>query len=368
MSTTTQTLTEDTARLNLKGDSTPLRIAEHQPADKEKYRYARFLPHYTTSLKLPPLEPFEHVDIGHEALKDPNPRSFLNGASVSNITPSFGVEVKDGVDLTKLDRKQRAQLALYVAQKGVVVFRNQQAFIDADPRWQIDDWGTTFGRIHIHPVSGQPKDFPELHLVFRDAVATTDEYPDSDRLNNTTIHSDVTYELQPPGLTTLFLYETPESGGDTLFVDQREAYNRLSPSFRAYLETLRVVHSGFEQAQNATRVHGPETIKRQPVKHEHPLVRRHPVTGEKALFVQPGFSRSIVGLKKEESDTILNLLYDHIAKGHDFQARARWGEPGSVTLWDNRITAHSALIDWNSGIVGRRHGARITAQAERPFI
>jgi len=64
----------------------------------------------------------------------------------------------------------------------------------------------------------------------------------------------------------------------------------------------------------------------------------------------------------------LNIHSDHIAKGHDFQARARWGESGSVTLWDNRITAHSALIDWNDGIAGRRHGARITAQAERPFI
>jgi len=71
-------------------------------------------------------------------------------------------------------------------------------------------------------VSRQPKDFPQLHLVFRDAKKNSDDRVDySNRLNNTTIHSDVTYELQPPGLTTLFLYDTPESGGDTLYIDQR---------------------------------------------------------------------------------------------------------------------------------------------------
>ncbi|GAA5950776.1 hypothetical protein JCM3765_000604 [Sporobolomyces pararoseus] len=366
--TTTQTLADTIATLGL-ASGTPAEPVKSFAAE-ENYPYKRFLPHWSSSLKLPPLEPFEHVDPGHAALSDENPLSFLgNDTTVKAITPTFGVEITGDIDLTKLTKHERSQLALYVARKGVVVLRNQQAFVDADPEWQIREWGATFGRIHIHPVSGQPKDFPELHLVFRDAKNNSDDRVDySNRLNSTTIHSDVTYELQPPGLTTLFLYDTPDSGGDTLFIDQREAYKRLSPSFRSYLETLTAVHSGFEQAALSASHHGSDTIKRQPVKHEHPVIRRHPVTGEKALFVQPGFTRYIVGLKKEESDTILNLLYDHIAKGHDFQARARWGEKGSVTLWDNRITAHSALIDWNDGIAGRRHGARITAQAERPFI
>lgn len=82
----------------------------------------------------------------------------------------------------------------------------------------------------------------------------------------------------------------------------------MSPSFRAYLETLQVEHSGFEQAARAAALHGEETIKRQPVKNVHPLVRRHPVTGAKALYVNPGFSRRIVGLKQEESDGLLRIL------------------------------------------------------------
>jgi sulfonate dioxygenase len=88
------------------------------------------------------------------------------------------------------------------------------------------------------------------------------------------------------------------------------------------------------------------------------------VTGEKAIFVNPQFSRRIVGFKKEESDFLLNFLYDHIAKGQDFQARVKW-EAGTVVVWDNRVTAHSALLDWEDG--ARRHLARITPQAEAPF-
>jgi sulfonate dioxygenase len=181
----------------------------------------------------------------------------------------------------------------------------------------------TFGRLHIHPTSGQPKDYPELHLVYRDGLRK-DSFVSyyKDRLSSTGWHSDVTYEQQPPGLTTLFLYATPESGGDTAYVSQvgecpsratrrrscPEAYNRLSPSFQTYLETLSVVHSGVDQANFSRQGNRGGVVKREPVENVHPLVRRHPVTGEKALFVNKQFSRRIVGLKLEESEAILNLL------------------------------------------------------------
>lgn len=96
----------------------------------------------------------------------------------------------------------------------------------------------------------------------------------------------------------------------------------------------------------------------------HPLVRTHPATGEKALYVNPQFTRYIVGFKQEESDYLLKFLYDHIALSADIQARVRW-QPGTVVVWDNRVTAHTALLDWDDG--QRRHIARITPQAERPY-
>ena len=126
-----------------------------------------------------------------------------------------------------------SQLALYVAQRGVVVFRDQD-FVDQSPEWQINEWGgyvnllkltdwtiRTFGRNHIHPTSGQPKGYPQLHLVYNDGAGKgrfANYY--RDRLTSAGWHSDVTYEAQPPGLTTLFLYSTPESGGDTAYVSQ----------------------------------------------------------------------------------------------------------------------------------------------------
>ncbi|TQB68857.1 hypothetical protein MPDQ_002693, partial [Monascus purpureus] len=104
--------------------------------------------------------------------------------------------------------------------------------------------------------------------------------------------------------------------------------------------------------------------RRVPITSEHPIVRTHPVTGEKALYVNPQFTRYIVGYKKEESDYLLKFLFDHIAQSQDLQARVRW-RPGTVVVWDNRVTSHSALLDWEDG--QRRHLARITPQAEAPY-
>lgn len=332
--------------------------------DESAYPYARFLPHFDNSVTYPPLTDFEHHDPGLEALKHADPRAFLNDATVANLTPRFGAEVS-GIQLHKLNSTERQQLALFVAQRGVVAFRDQD-FQDQSPEWMLQDWGSFFGRLHIHPTSGHPKGYPEFHLVYRDAGKTLN-YEFSDRFTSSVWHSDVTYEKQPPGLTTLWLFDSPSSGGDTAYVNQIEAYNRLSPSFRAYLETLEVVHSGVEQAEYSRRGNRGGTVRREPVETVHPLVRTHPVTGAKALYVNKQFSRRIVGLKQEESEAILNLLYNHIALGVDFQTRIKWA-PRSVVLWDNRITAHSAIVDFDSAQDGRRHGGRITPQAERPFL
>lgn len=332
-----------------------------QPGDV--YPYEHFLPFFDQDLHLPPLTPFKHFDPGHEALKHADPLAFLRDADVDELTPDFGSEVT-GIQLHELDTVGRQQLALYVARRGVVAFRDQD-FADQDQTWMIQDWCRFFGRPHIHPCSGAPKGHPEFHLVYRDAKAVFNYEVDT-RLTSTVWHSDVTYEEQPPGLTLLFLFDSPASGGDTAYADQRGSYNHLSANFRAYLETLSAVHSGLEQAEFSRSGKRGGIVKREPVETVHPIVRRHPVTGEKALFVNRQFTRHIVGLKDEESKAILELLYTHIERGTDFQVRLRH-RPRTVIAWDNRVTAHSAIIDFARG-GSRRHGARITPQAERPSL
>ncbi|PGH17220.1 hypothetical protein AJ80_04929 [Polytolypa hystricis UAMH7299] len=322
--------------------------------------YPNYLPVWDNEeSKIPPLEPFEHYDHGKDA--DPSfPDLFpADKANVSDITPQIGSEVR-GVQLSQLTQEGKDQLALFVAQRKVVAFRDQD--FAGLPIEKALEWGGYYGRHHVHPTSGAPKGFPEVHLVHRGAEENVAREYLANHTNTVTWHSDVTYEQQPPGTTFLYILDGPKSGGDTLFVNQAKAYNRLSPEFKKRLHGLKALHSGIEQAQGSLNRGG--TVRRDPVTNIHPLVRTHPVTGEKALFVNQQFTRHIVGYKKEESDYLLQFLYNHIALSQDIQARVKWA-PGTVVVWDNRVTAHSALLDWEDG--QRRHLARITPQAERPF-
>ncbi|KAJ6519393.1 TauD-domain-containing protein [Mycena sanguinolenta] len=331
-------------------------------ATEEEYRYSHLLPHFSRD-SYPPLTPFAFSDPGLRALEHPNPRAFLqNATSVVELTPRLGTEVH-GINLAELDSDGRDELALEVARRGLMVFRDQHDFIDRGPEF-YKQWGSHFGRLHIHPTSGHPAGYPEIHLVYRDANSTFN-FEISDSITSTVWHTDVSYELQPPGLTTFFLLSQPETGGDTLFTSQVSTLQNLSPQFVAFLRTLTAVHSGLEQANFSRSGKRGGIVRREPVEHIHPVVRKHPVTGEEALYVNRQFTRRIVGLKREESENILRFMFDHIDKSGDFQARLKWS-PGTVAVWDNRVTAHSAIVDYKQS-KERRHGARITPQAERPI-
>ncbi|CAI7667602.1 hypothetical protein N7533_000583 [Penicillium manginii] len=323
--------------------------------------YPNYLPVWDNeTARYPPLTLFEHYDHGKDA--DPTfPDLFPKDgpAQVDQITPSIGSEIHN-VQLSKLSQAGKDQLALYVAQRRVVAFRDQD--FASLPIQEAVDWAGYFGRHHIHQTSGAPKGFPEIHLVFRGADDRTGANFLAQRTNTITWHSDVTFEKQPPGTTFLYVLDGPTTGGDTLFADMVQAYKRLSPEFQKRLHGLKAIHSGVEQV-NAS-LNGGGIARRDPVVSEHPIVRTHPVTGEKALYVNPQFTRSIVGYKKEESDYLLKFLYDHIALSQDLQARVRW-KSGTVVVWDNRVASHSAVFDWEDG--QRRHIARLTPQAEQPY-
>ena len=245
-------------------------------------QYPHYLPTWNPEQKYPPLEPFTHVEHGVDADAEfPD----LLGPSVvkDDLTPTIGSSIK-GVQISKLSNAGKDQLALLAAQRKVLAFRDQD-FADL-PIHEALDFGGYFGRHHIHPTSGSPEGFPEIHLVHRGAGDNNSaQQLLSQRTSSVAWHSDVTYEQQPPGTTFLYIFDKPQTGGDTIFVDQVEAYRRLSPGFQERLHGLKAVHSGVEQAQ-ASKARG-SIVRREPVMNEHPIVRTHPATGEKALFVNP---------------------------------------------------------------------------------
>ncbi|KAL0083598.1 hypothetical protein J3Q64DRAFT_1814677 [Phycomyces blakesleeanus] len=305
--------------------------------------------------KYPELKAFKHVDPAHRG--DPKKASLFNNAKkIYDLTPHIGTEI-EGLQLSQLNDTQKDDLALLVAERGVVFFRDQD--IDV---YQGIEFGKHFGPLHIHNTFGHPENLPEIHIVYFD---TSSKKYLADYIRNASDgwHSDVTYEDQPAGLTLLKIDTLPSVGGDTMWSSGYAAYDRLSPALQKLLEGLEAVHTGQSQINQALAQK--HTVRRNHVVATHPIIRTHPVTGWKALFVQPGFVSHIVGLSKRESDTILKLLYEHISGGHDFQVRFKWTE-NSVAVWDNRVTNHCAIFDYLE--IGKRHGWRVTPQAEKPYF
>ena len=163
-------------------------------------------------------------------------------------------------------------------------------------------------------------------------------------------HADITWREQPPLGTSLYAQVIPATGGDTLWASLTAAYDSLPPAFQAYLETLTAVHtweiSGWTEYLLRKDASGDELkaarAKYPPV--EHPVVRVHPVTGKKILYVNSTFTSHIKGLSRSASDALLTQLFE-LARVPEFQARLRWA-PGTLAVWDNRSTQHYAVGDF----------------------
>lgn len=242
-------------------------------------KHPEYLPTWDPDQKYPPLEPFDHIEHGKGA--DPNFKDLLTeGSETSDLTPSIGTEIT-GIQLRNLSSTAKDQLALLVAKRKLVVFLDQD-FAD-QPIQDALDFAKYFGRPYIHLTSPCPEGFPEIHLVHRGAGDKGAKNFMSTRTNTIGWHCDSSFEEQPPGITILCALEVPKTGGDTLFVDQVQAYDNLSPAFKKRLHGLKVIHSGKEQAQFSRNRDG--IVRREPATSVHPLVRTHPATGEKALFI-----------------------------------------------------------------------------------
>jgi sulfonate dioxygenase len=287
-------------------DGAPIKLAlAYNDEVHSTSKYAAYLPVYDTTTKFPPTEVFEFEDRGHYGdSRMTNLFQNTPNLKVTKLTPRVGTEIS-GLQLSQLNSAQKDDLALLISERGVVVFRDQD-FKDIGPDAQ-KEFGRYFGRLHVHPVGAHVKNHIEFHSIYLGKDNLYRLGRSGAKLTTTDYHSDVSYEHQPPGITILTLLQVPETGGDTAWTNQTAAYDRLSEPLKRFLEGLKAEHSGFPQAENARR--DGHFVRREPVKSYHPIVRVHPVTKLKALFVNPGFTKCIVGLKAEESEAILKLLF-----------------------------------------------------------
>ncbi|KAF8706257.1 Taurine catabolism dioxygenase TauD, TfdA family, partial [Rhizoctonia solani] len=289
------------------------------------YKYAAYKPTFP-KVSWPPLEEQPFTERGTFA--DPSkPNLLKDRVSIRNLTPTVGAEIT-GLDLRQLTDAQKDELALLVAERGAVFLKNQPASIH-----ELLDLGRYYGPLHKHPTTGIPKEpgLEEVHVVYADKSRR----PDVSAYTRFELwHSDVTYEIQPPGTTIFKVLISPEQGGDTLWSSGYALYSSLSPYLQNYLENLSAVHSGVRQAEGSRAAGG--HVRREPVETVHPLVRVHPATGLKSVFVNAGFTRRIVGVPKAESDAILDFLFHQIAENPDFQVRWHWDD-NDVVLFDNRV-------------------------------
>jgi len=324
----------------------------HKVFNTNEYNYKELLPTFP-KVDYDPYVELKVEDKGH--LADPEMKALLGAATkVDRITPDLGTEI-EGVDIRHLTDAQKNELALLTAQRGVVVFRNQPATI-----YDMVELAKYYGPLHIHSTTGIPKDpvLNGVHIVWNDGTKPFDRI-NYDRSSGW--HSDQTYEINTPGLTSLKVVTAPESGGDTLWCSGYAVLSSFSPQFQRYLESLSALHSSDKQKQQA--IDKGVYIRRPQTDCIHPVVRVHPVTGMKSLFVNSGYTRRIVGVPKAESDAILNFLYAQISGANEYQVRVRWGKD-TICFWDNRCVWHTATFDY---FPMKRHGLRATPVGERPM-
>ena len=268
---------------------------------------------------------------------------------VKPLNPTIGAEIR-GVDLSRdISNQQFDEIHRAFADHLVVFFKDQQPI---PPEKQIA-LGRRFGELHVHPAAPTHPEYPEIFVIHT--------HKDSKIANGNTWHSDVSCDETPPLGTMLQLHQLPSCGGDTLFASMYAAYNALSDQMKALLGPLQAVHESEHIYRGRYSDRGVDDKDKVFPSAVHPVVRTHPVTGKKALYVNSAFTTRIKGLTKDESDAILAFLYKHMAQER-FQVRHKW-EVNDMAFWDNRCAQHHAMWDyWPE----ERKGHRVTIKGERP--
>lgn len=220
-----------------------------------------------------------------------------------------------------------------------------------------------------------PKDFVTFARRFGDVVhypflKGLDEAPEvitvakleNERVNFGGLwHTDTAYLGQPPMATMLVARDVPPFGGDTLFASSYAAYDALSDGMKRLLEGVKAVNSSAKAEKTRTREDRKAGEERKVLEAEHPVVRTHPETGRKALYVNGGHTLRIAGMSEEESAGLLDYLFEHQTRP-EFTCRFNW-EPGSIAFWDNRCALHNPVNDYHGH---RRIMHRVTLAGDTP--
>jgi taurine dioxygenase len=254
--------------------------------------------------------------------------------------PGVGVEIS-GVEIGDLAEKDFQLIRDAFNQHGLLFFRGQQLSEQQHIAF-AERWGT----ININRFFAAHDTYPQIALVAKDA--------DQEANIGGDWHTDHSYDEEPALGSILVARELPASGGDTCFTSMYKAYDALSPGLQETIGRLQAVHSarhvfgsgGYaRQAHQADGRIGNAAAADELADPVHPMVITHPLSGRKALYVNPGFTRHIHGWTAEESKPLLNYLYD-VARSDSLVTRFNW-QPGSVAFWDNRSTWHMARNDYH---------------------
>lgn len=265
---------------------------------------------------------------------------------VEPATGAIGAEVS-GVDLREVDDEVQAELLdAWMAHK-VLFFRDQEL-----TRAQHVEYGRRFGELEIHPFIGDETGFPEIIVL----ESTAEKFNAAEAW-----HSDVTFRECPPLGSVLLGRVVPSWGGDTCWANMELALERLPDAVRDRIEDRVAIHSYMKAfGRNMSPEKRAKAEAEYPAQ-KHPMVRTHPVTGRRCLFVNVAFTVGIDGMEQGEADELLRSLYATV-NAPEIQCRFRW-RPGSVAQWDNRCTQHYAVPDHGGQ---HRRVERVTIIGDRP--
>jgi taurine dioxygenase len=256
---------------------------------------------------------------------------------VARLAGALGAEVT-GVDLATVDDEAFATIHAAFLQHQVLCVRGQAHLTPEDQLAFAARWG----EIAVHPYVPSIEGYPGLMRIYDPNPVTQ------------TWHADTTHSATPPALTLLLARTLPAVGGDTMFSNGYAVFESLSPGLQATLLTLRAVHKGTELAASA----GLDT---ESVTTTHPVVRVHPETGRRAIFVNGNYVSHIDGWTVEESEPLLTYLYAQFARP-EMTYRHRWRD-GDLLIWDNRCTQHAVVADTGGA---ERVLHRVTIAGDRP--